>query len=129
MAAGELPVNDLVRALRRRGTSLAVTRASLSRTLRRLWRAGLVELATRYSYMPTMTEKQQRDRARVDADITDPVAAYERYKSVVGSEFDTCGSPEAYLAGLRANWGRAPDLRVQRVRITDAGRCCTTGSR
>lgn len=44
-ADGRLPTADVLRRVRRPGASAAVTRASVSRTLRRLWLAGLVELA------------------------------------------------------------------------------------
>src|SRR5262247_427659 len=43
---GIVRVADLVDARVEQGATLTVARASLSRTLRRLWRAGLIELAS-----------------------------------------------------------------------------------
>ena len=40
---GQLQIPAVLRAVQRAGTRPAVARASLSRTLRRLWRAGLIE--------------------------------------------------------------------------------------
>jgi DNA-binding transcriptional ArsR family regulator len=42
VADGQLSIAEVSRGVRRPGASAAVARASLSRTLRRLWRAGLV---------------------------------------------------------------------------------------
>jgi hypothetical protein len=42
---GPLPIAPVLPHVRRPGVSLSVARAKLSRTLRRLWVAGLVEIA------------------------------------------------------------------------------------
>lgn len=119
--AGQCSITELVRRLKRPGTSLTVTRASLSRTLRRLWRAGLVELVG--WGRTTMTEAHQVELARLAKLEADPVAAYGRYQDFVQSYDmqDGYGSVAAYMAEQRRRAHR-PDLRVKTVQITAAGR-------
>lgn len=121
MTVAEL-VHLVHRERRRPGTSLGVTRASLSRTLRRLWREGLVELLCGWR---TMTEEHQRVLSKIAEHEADPVAAYQGYQAFVQSIglADRHGSVEAFMSAQRA---RKPDLRVTRVQITAAGRARLT---
>jgi hypothetical protein len=127
LSAGELAVADLVQQFHQRGRSLPVTRASLSRTLRRLWRDGLVELSSTYGWQ-TMTERHQKQVEWLEAQAADPLAAYESYKALVGEDRDSFRSAEAYIVMLRKKVRRGPDLRVTRVRITAVGRTRLTAA-
>ena len=121
--AGLLRVWALVDHVQRPGASLNVTRASLSRTLRRLWRDGFVELSD--GWRSTMTKEQETVAAAVARHEADPVAAYERYKALMGEGWDRHGSVQAFMAAQRS---RRPSLRVTHVQITDAGRARLTVS-
>jgi hypothetical protein len=103
---GALPVVDVVARLDPL-VALSVRRASLSRSLCRLWRAGLVELADADGQ--TLTE-HRRWKARTKAD---PEAAYEEYKA---SGPDYCGSLDAFWLA------RFPVFCATQVQITSAGR-------
>lgn len=118
LAAGPQSVTALVRRVRRPGAALSVTRASLSRTLRRLWRDGLVELS---DGVRSMSDVQRAHRARLATLEADPQAAYDKYRAFVESSglTDRCGSADAYL---RWQARRPLDLRVRTVHITAAGR-------
>jgi hypothetical protein len=63
------------------GRSRSVARASLSRTLRRLWRAGLVELFnTRWAAeRDAMSRMVEEARARAERVRKDPVGDYAGY--------------------------------------------------
>lgn len=130
LSAGELAVVELVKIVARRGTSRGVTKASLSRTLRRLWRAGLVELMSGWGWSRTMTQAHHAECKHRAARDADPVAAYEEYKAIVTSYDmpDAHGSAEAYMAAMRVADRRLPDVRVTRVQITKAGRARLTRS-
>lgn len=131
-APGELPTSDLVKLLTRPRVAKGVLKASLSRTLRRLWRAGLVELQAA-TWQKTMTEQQRERVQKVQQLEADPVAAYQDYRRVVASLRlpDKHGSPAAYLAAMRVRTERPPDVRVTTVSITKAGRALvnSVGSR
>jgi len=111
---------DLVELIARPQTRRGVTRASLSRTLRRLWRAGLVELLDDWT---TLSARDEQARAKLAALEADPAAAYARHQEF----WQSCGEPqyiaasvEDYMALRRAN--ARPSMRVRMVRITAAGR-------
>ncbi len=114
-------VRDLVRVQVRAGRSQAVVRASLSRTLRRLWRMGLVELHDGWS---SFSAKQQEARARLVRFEADPLGNYQGYRSWTTrvGKADTYGSAEAFLSAKRTQANAAPRLRVVRVTATLRGR-------
>jgi DNA-binding transcriptional ArsR family regulator len=79
---GQLTVAEVLRHVRRRHTSLPVARASLSRTLRRLWTAGFVELWTRpagWTRLTTLTKEVVEWRARYERERAAPEAAFAAY--------------------------------------------------
>jgi hypothetical protein len=104
-ANGQLPIPAVLRAVHRAGTRPAVARASLSRTLRRLWRAGLVELVDEAGR--TLTgEVHQRQRWAALA-RAEPEAAYQAYVARRRAE----GTPLAYrtaAARRGPRWRTAP---------------------
>jgi hypothetical protein len=116
--SGRLHIKQLVRLVGPRGRTPAVRQASLSRTLRRLWRAGLVELIS--DWQETMTGKQQRNQTRLAEIEANPEAAYARHQDLL--QEDAAPSLEAYLMGVRTRMQHPPDMRVQRVQITPKGR-------
>jgi len=118
---GGVLVRDLVRLQVRPGRSPAVTRASLSRTLRRLWRAGLVELHDR---LDSLSTKRQMARERLQRFEADPVGSYQGYRSWAAQlrRADAYGSAEAFLAAKRVQASAVPHLRVVRVTATPRGR-------
>ena len=91
-------------------------RASLSRTLRRLWTRGLVELHDRWG--GTMTVRSTRAHEAAESATADPEGAY---LEMVSSYGDLWGSVEAFRAS-RVSWAEKPDLRVVHVTLTVAGR-------
>lgn len=114
-------VRDLVSLQVRAGRSQAVARASLSRTLRRLWRAGLVEL---YGRSGSLSAKQQEARERLVRFEADPLGSYQSYRAWARAAriADGYGSPEAFLVAKRRQVKTAPRLRVVRVTVTTLGR-------
>jgi hypothetical protein len=86
---GRLPVRRILESVRPRGTSLAVAQASLSRTLRRLWAAGLVELLTYHPTRPTLTEQAAYWRTAYAGVQAAPDAAYRACRQREG-----CGNPD-----------------------------------
>lgn len=114
-------VRDLVSLQVQAGRSAAVARASLSRALRRLWRAGLVELHDRRG---SLSAKQQEARERLVRLEGDPRGSYEDYGAwakKVGMA-DRYGSAEAFLAAKRTQANAMPHLRVVVVTATTRGR-------
>src|SRR4051812_24325151 len=75
--SGRLWAVDLLDALRRPATADGVTRASLSRTLRRLWRASLVELMNADGV--TLTSEATRMAELAAAVRSAPDATYRAY--------------------------------------------------
>ena len=124
-AATGVRVRDLVSLQVRAGRSEAVARASLSRTLRRLWRAGLVELHSRFGCSGlSLSAKQQEARQRLVGFEADPHGSYQVYKSWatrVGVA-DAYGSAEAFLAAKRAQAKSMPHLRIVCATATPRGR-------
>ena len=121
VAAAGVLVRDLVSLRVRAGRSQAVARASLSRTLRRLWLAGFVELHSRWG---SFSAKQQEARERLVRFEADPLGSYQDYRSwakTVGMA-DRYGSAEAFLAAKRTQANAMPNLRVVVVTATPRGR-------
>ncbi len=121
VAAAGVRVRDLVSLEVRAGRSQAVARASLSRTLRRLWRVGLVELHGRFG---SLSAKQREARERMFRFEADPQSGYEGYRAwarAIGI-CDCYGSAEAFLAAKRAQANALPRLWVVRVAATTLGR-------
>ena len=71
-----MSIRRLVELLRPGHGSTASTRASLSRTLRRLWRAGLVELTNDYGWI--LTDRYAEPDTELAQHEADPEAAYAR---------------------------------------------------
>jgi hypothetical protein len=113
---GTVWVSDLVAHRVRRGEPIATVRASLSRTLRRLWRLGLVDLGGKWRAFPTRSQHEQATQAEAN----DP-ERYQRacaFRAAFGMEEL---SPEAYRA--QCAWrAQHPDVYARRVILTDAGR-------
>ncbi len=119
-ATAGVPVRDLVSLHVRAGRSQAVARASLSRALRRLWRAGLVELHDRWS---SLSAKQQEARERLARFEADPLGSYQSYRSWARAARigDAYGSADAFLAAKRTQANAMPTLRVVAVTATTRG--------
>jgi DNA-binding MarR family transcriptional regulator len=118
---GQLTVGEVLRHVRRRHTSLPVARASLSRTLRRLWTAGFVELWTRPADRTRLTTEVAEWRAQYEQERADPEAAYAAYCRQVATAAETFGSALAYLEAVRAQALR-PRVRVRRIALLPPGR-------
>lgn len=121
-AHGQLPITAVLRAVHRAGTRAPVARASLSRTLRRLWRAGLVELVAEASRSLT-GEVQHQQRCAALARSA-PEASYQAYVARCRAE----GTPLEYFTAVeyveawRVSAELRPSLRVQHVVLTERGR-------
>jgi hypothetical protein len=96
-----------------------VARASLSRTLRRLWRAGLIELFDRSGY--SLTQRHADADAELQAVERDPEVAFAR--ACVDGGFFPFDTPKEYVTDLRARTARLKrGLVMHIVQITSAGR-------
>lgn len=104
----------------------AVARASVSRTLRRLWRQGWIELASASGY--SLSAKHGNAAAELQAAERDPAGTYADAAGRGG--FFIFATPEDYLADLRDRARRF--VRGQRmcfVQITTSGRQRLTARR
>lgn len=128
------------------GRSPSVVRASLSRTLRRLWRDGLVELFNSYAYgdgyrHSTMSASRDREVAKLREAERDPEAAFRDYLQLIG-QVAQCGvmmdigydSADEYIAARRERVQperrvAIRDFRVKFIEITDSGRERLTAAR
>ena len=102
-----MAISRLVDLLQPAHGSLASTRASVSRSLRRLWRAGLVELEN--NRRQTLTEQLAVLDAVLAAHEADPEAEYARVLEGVPHRWPavlTRGSAEGYLAYRRQTVAR-----------------------
>jgi hypothetical protein len=108
---------------RDRAAGLNVIRASLSRTLRRLWRIGYLELFGAWGNSATETHEREHERAlgRLEAARADPAGEYARAVAMIGEDWDWWKSPEAYLAFCESRVSRPPSIRVTYVALTKAG--------
>jgi len=105
----------------RPGVSLPVARASLSRTLRRLW-AGLVELLTAHATRPTLTDQAAYWRTCYATMQAAPEAHYQAYRrSLQPPAEDDFGSATAYVEAFRAATVR-PFARCVRCPLRRQGR-------
>jgi hypothetical protein len=120
-ADGRLATADVLRRVQRPGASATVTRASVSRTLRRLWAAGLVELADRDRR--TLTAEAARRQHLCDVVQAHPEVAYRAYVARLrrDGQHDGYGSAARYAAGWRHVAQRMPHLRVRQVHLTSTG--------
>lgn len=117
-----LPVAAVLVHVRRPDASAPVARASLSRTLRRLWAAGLVELVTGHATRPTLTEQAKYWRSVYAKVQAAPDAAYQAYRRLLANPADDdYGSAAAYVDACRVDAER-PSARVRRVALTPKGR-------
>ena len=100
------------------GEQLSVAKASLSRTLRRLWKAGLVELH-QYGYRTATSEQVHKEKrlAEIKANL---VAEYEGLKGWIGPDraAQYYGSPEAWIEFWERRW---PNIRANYVEVTAKG--------
>lgn len=118
-ADGVVAVAELVERRGRGGDSLPVARASLSRTLRRLWRTGLVELGGRPEAWAFSAARKgaEKFRAMAESDAD--------YRRVCRSRKESGFAPPKDRAAYRAEYlARAarPDVRARYVLITKQGR-------
>lgn len=128
--AGGLELADLRGALYRPGRTSGVAKASLSRTLRRLWLAGLVELYDRPWAGPDAALSRchweaQRRLAHAEAD---PDQFYQDFRANFAA-FDRYGSAAAFLEHKRAQ-AKQPHrgFYVRYVQITEPGRSRLTSA-
>jgi DNA-binding transcriptional ArsR family regulator len=107
-ADGRLATANVRRRVERPGASDSVTRASVSRTLRRLWRAGLVELAD--GDRKTLTAEADRLQHLSDVVHAHPEAAYRAYQERrrAKGQRDGYGSAAQYAAAWRDAAQRIP---------------------
>jgi hypothetical protein len=112
------------------GERPAVVKASVSRTLRRLWRLGLVELHEMTSgYRFCATARRLNSQRIFETVRDDPQAAYRQYTqessalaAMVGVRFkDHHGSAEAFLAAKERAFNEYPRMRVRYVELTAQG--------
>jgi hypothetical protein len=106
LATGEapLPVAAVLEHIRRPDVAAPVARASLSRKLRRLWAAGLVELVTGHATRPTLTEQAAYCaywRSQYVTAQASPDTAYQAYRRRFPTPADDFGSAAAYVDRLR----------------------------
>ena len=119
---GPLPVRRILACVRTPGTSLPVAQASLSRTLRRMWVAGLVELITFHATRPTLTDHAAYWRSVYVKLRASPDAAYQAYRGQLAhASDDAYGSAAAYVDVFRREAER-PQARVRGVVLTPKGR-------
>jgi hypothetical protein len=124
-ADGRLDIWRLVKRLQPRHGSQASTRASLSRTLRRLWRAGLVELE--HAGGLTLREMHVACDAELARFNVDPEADYAGTLAKIASgripALFAHASAAAYFAERRRYiTGQTCHMRAQFAVLTAAGR-------
>jgi hypothetical protein len=119
---GQLTVADLLVQIRQPETSVLVAKASLSRTLRRLWARGLVELVTRDRTGETLTAQVAFWRRQFETVRSAPEAYYRTYRERLATPADDAfGSAAAYVASFRAEAER-PSAAVRAVGSLGRGR-------
>jgi hypothetical protein len=115
-SGGLLSFNELLRLAPARPT---VARASLSRTLRRLWRRGLIELITEHGH--TLSAKYANAAVALQTAEKDPEGTYALAEWHGG--FFPYETPTEYLEHLRYSVRqRILGQRMHYVQITSAGR-------
>lgn len=123
---GGLEMADLLAALYPPSSivSLSVARASLSRTLRRLWTAGLVELySSPHRSTGTGLSRKHLEAQKYLAEVeADPDGHYQRFRRDF-ADYDTYGSVAAFVEERRRRANRIyRGFYVRYVQITDLGR-------
>jgi hypothetical protein len=122
---GQLTVREVLGQVRQPGTSLAVTRASVSRTPRRLWRAGYVEVTDKRGI--TLTGHVAPIQRWVQAVATAPALAYRAYLKQQGATNNPCSSASAYATACADYAARMHEMRVRTVTPTDASHAAVNG--
>ncbi len=123
--SGVLALDDLAATMYppSSGVSQRVARASLSRTLRRLWKAGLIELYDARSSLSQHFCAAQRKLAESEAD---PEAAYRRALELLGDEFFHYESVAEFLETQRHRLNDVPrGFYVKHVQITEPGQAAS----
>jgi hypothetical protein len=118
---GPLPVAAVLASIRRPDVAAPVARASLSRTLRRLWADGLVELLTGHATWPALSEQAAYWQKVYTAAQAAPEADWQAYRRQFPTHADDFASAADYLEALRAHVA-CPGARVRRVSLTSKGR-------
>ncbi len=121
-----MSIRRLVDLLRPGHGSSASTRASLSRTLRRLWRDGLVELTNDWNPDRTLTARLAKLDAELAKHEADPEAEYASLLEKVADgrlpEWFARGSPSGNLEQYRRAHARdRRHLRNNTVVLTASG--------
>jgi Fe2+ or Zn2+ uptake regulation protein len=128
---GRISIQEIVEQRIAEGVKLSVARASVSRTLRRLWLLGLIELhsfdSADYRWCATvMRLNAQKVLERVKQD---PQAQYREWVQcatglarMAGFSFsDHYGSAEAFLAEKERAFAECPRIRARYVEATAQG--------
>jgi hypothetical protein len=127
---GRISVKELIRHRIARGMKRGVAKASLSRTLRRLWRLGLIELHTYSSgYRFSATERQLNAQRIFERVLQNPRVEYRQFKkhmtsfaAVMGGKFtDPYGSASAFLATKQRAFMQCPRIRARYIETTAQG--------
>jgi hypothetical protein len=124
---GPSSVAAVLARVSRPNVSAGVARASLSRTLRRLWTAGLVELVTAHATGPTLTKQVAYWRELSDHVRAAPEASWAAYRQRFPTRAEDFASASAYVAAIGAEAER-PRARVRRVSLTPKGRATVNTS-
>ncbi len=131
VADGEIEVSSLVGEQVRQGKKPSVAKASVSRTLRRMWQRGLVELnGTAGWRSASATQVRQADEERLARAEEDPEEFYAGYLDWLSGISALRGvqvkprfhSADALLTEKRRQVADFPRIRVVRVALTDVGR-------
>lgn len=133
-ADGGVSIRALVGQHMRAGHAGPVARASLSRSLRRLWRRGLVELYGTKMYRgyilspdewgrdDTLTRRADAARRRLADAEANPQTYFDHVSGLLGPD-NPHADPAALVAFHRARVARGPQGGYLRwVLLTDAGR-------
>jgi hypothetical protein len=121
-ADGRALVVDLRRRIGGVNAASASTRASLSRSLRRLWRAGLVELVDdRQCTLTDEVRARQRNFETVRAKPDTCYRAYVAKRQRCGEPIEF-GSASKFVEGWRQAAASLPVVRVHEVQLTAYGR-------
>jgi hypothetical protein len=128
---GRISIQEIVQERIAEGVKLSVARASVSRTLRRLWLLGLIELYEFDStdYRRCATAKRLNAQKILERVRQDPQAQYREWiqwatglARMAGISFsDPYGSPEEFLAEKERVFAECPSIRARYVEATALG--------
>jgi hypothetical protein len=129
---GRISIREVIRRRISEGAKPGVAKASLSRTLRRLWLLGLIDLHELGSgYRFCATEKRLNAQRILEETRQDPQVAYQGYvqwakafAAMVGrpSAFkDAYGNAEAFLAAKERAFAECPAIRARYIEATAQG--------